>query len=106
VWWKLARARRAEYEALIRDEVARDIPGEMGWSSEWRKRELRRQDWLGNARPLREYLCESFCDTAAACLVGLTRHDEMTLPRHARIRRQVLVLKWMEESLAAGGLKI
>jgi hypothetical protein len=99
VWWKLGPRLRAGYEELLRAEKAR---GELGWSAEWRKQQLRAEDWRRRTRRLKDYLCESFCDTAAAFLLEIPRHEEITLNARARLARRT----WMEESLGGRRLKI
>jgi len=87
VWWK-APAIRTEYGSLIGREFITATPGEMGWSADWRKQALRAGDVANNSRAFREYLCESFCDSCACLLLGISRHEEITLPASARkIRR-------------------
>jgi hypothetical protein len=102
VWWKLRPAVRANYEELLRAEVRSGRRGEMGWSSDWRKEKLGAQDWRLRTRRLKEYLSESFCDTAAAWLLGVVKHAEITLPARARRLRRF----WMEESLDGRRLSI
>ena len=87
-WVRLSNRTLQSYEQLIRREFAARAHGELGWSSEWRKRAL-----LGassRSTPYakwREYLCESFCDTAAWLYAGIGNHHEFTLARRHRERR-------------------
>jgi len=80
VWLRLGNPLRAEWEALLKTERGR---GELGWSAEWRKRELT----AAAGRRWREYICESFCDTAAWMYSGVARHEEFTLAAKPRARR-------------------
>jgi len=80
-WLHLGNPRRASYEALLLAEAEHGARGELGWSAEWRKQ---RCPAVGS-RGWRDYICESFCDTAAWFYSGLRRHDEFTLG--ARWRR-------------------
>jgi hypothetical protein len=84
-WARLGNAARRSYEALILEELSRHARGELGWSSESRKRLLLRSDapYAGSTR-WREYVCESFCDTAAWMYSGLREHPEFTLARRHR----------------------
>lgn len=91
VWWKLGRNHRAHYEDWIAREIREGVPGEMGWSAEWRKAKLRMSDRVQQSRRWREYLSESFCDSAAARMVQLNRHDEITLSAHACRRRSTFL---------------
>jgi hypothetical protein len=98
VWVRLGNPNRKAWEALLRSEWNRHARGEAGWSAEWRKRQLSRDDVRVRSRKWREYCCESFCDTAA-WLDGRTRRlrrsTEVTLsPRHLAARRG-----WFAEQL-------
>jgi len=79
VWLRLGNARRRSYEALVRREIAVGARGELGWPSEYRKRDLRDGDAGRRSRRWREYCCESFCDSAAWLYSGVRRHEEFTL---------------------------
>jgi hypothetical protein len=78
VWWK-APLLRAAYSALIQEELSAGATGEMGWSAEWRKVALKRNDVQQHSGRFRDYLCESFCDTCACFLLNIKRHPEITL---------------------------
>ena len=87
VWRKLNNGTRQDWDRLVRQQM--DAPGELGWSAEWRKQALTKDDPLGRTRRWREYLCESFCDSAAWYYSGSQRHREFTLPvKYRRARRQ------------------
>lgn len=98
-WVRLASAARQSYEALLIREWDRGARGELGWSAESRKNLLLSrvpsppQQW-------RDYVCESFCDTAAWLYSGLRRHPEFTLAERHRGRRA----KWFQT--AFGGREI
>jgi len=79
IWLRLGNAGRRGYEDVVRAEMAARVGGELGWSAEWRKRDLRDQDIDGRTRRWREYCCESFCDTAAWLYGGIELHEEFTL---------------------------
>ena len=93
-WTCLSNSERKSYAALIASEFARGARGELGWSAEYRKKELQKiPPEERNPRQWRDYVCESFCDTAAFLYAGLRSHDEFTLaPRFARARA-----KWFQE---------
>jgi hypothetical protein len=78
-WVRLANRTRAEWEALLAAEVGAGARGELGWSSQWRKARLRPADSAGRTRRWREYVCESFCDTAAWLYGEVQEHEEFTL---------------------------
>lgn len=63
VWWRLGNPARHSWEALLAAERSR---GEAGWSAEWRKSALSEADRRNRTRCWREYICEAFCDSAAA----------------------------------------
>jgi hypothetical protein len=90
VWARLGNPTRRSYEALVREEWKRHARGELGWSAESRKHVLRKARALpGTQHPAqwRDYLCESFCDTAAWIYSGVRRHPEFTLAARHRNRR-------------------
>jgi len=100
VWVRLGNPARLEWEAALRSELARRVPGEAGWSAEWRKLQLERRDIRLRTRAWREYCCESFCDTAAAWLTP--SRTEATLPPrvlHARFT-------WLAASAPPAGMPI
>lgn len=80
VWVRLGNPKRAAWKQHLREELQRGARGELGWSSEWRKREL----------PARfdAYACEAFCDTAAWLYSGVEKHEEFTLARRWRKARR------------------
>ena len=88
VWTRLSNTARRSYEALVADEIRSGASGELGWSSEWRKNALAARDVRTRSRRWREYVCESFCDTAAWLSAGGGRHEEFTLPSIPRKRRR------------------
>ena len=102
-WVRLSNAGRYSYEALIRKEWSSNARGELGWSAESRKLRLGRNSWRARRRKQwSEYLCESFCDTAAWLLSGVRRHPEFTLAKRYCDRRAA----WFEETFRAGKIPI
>jgi hypothetical protein len=91
-WVRLSNQTRRSWEAVLAAEFAARVPGELGWSSEWRKNKLRKHKLTraavrGRTPAWRRYICESFCDTSAWICAGLPRHGEYTLaaaPRRVR----------------------
>jgi len=92
-WLRLGNPRRWSWEALLREEMRGRARGELGWSAEWRKRALVARDPGRRTRRWREYVCESFCDTAAWVLAGVPAHREYTLASRFRQRRR----RWFDE---------
>lgn len=102
VWLRLDNATRQSWETLLGEEFRRRARGELGWSAEWRKRELRAADRAGRSRLWRDYVSESFCDTAAWLLAAGRTHEEFTLaPSFRRARR-----RWFQSLLARPTLSI
>jgi hypothetical protein len=102
VWLRLGPRVRASYELLVSAELDRAARGELGWSSESLKLKVTDSDRVERSRRWRDYICESFCDTAG-WLFGSTRHySEMTLARRYRDARR----RWFEETLSARPLSI
>ena len=89
VWTRLGNPLRLSYEEVLRRERCEGARGELGWSAEQGKSALSAADVRGRSRRWREYVCESFCDSAAwFCLDGRPHHEEWTLrPRFRRRRR-------------------
>jgi hypothetical protein len=102
VWIRVGNQLRWSCEDLLRAEFQSRAPGELGWSAEWRKAELTIRDVRRRARRWREYVCESFCDTAAWLHCGIDVHSEFTLPLRFRRSRQ----RWFERELESRGLSI
>lgn len=97
-WVRLGNPRRRSYEALVREEWKQRARGELGWSAESRKRTLSTGDWPA----WRDYLCESFCDTAAWMYSGVRRHPEYTLAARHRNRRA----EWFRATFDGGAIPI
>jgi hypothetical protein len=94
VWRKLGKQTRQSWDALVRGQLS--AKGELGWSAEWRKQSLADSDSANRTRRWREYLCESFCDSAAWYYSGRRRHPEFTLPAPFRKARR----QWFEGLLS------
>jgi len=94
VWVRLGNPARWSFEELLRREILSHAPGELGWSAERLKQGLHRRDRAVRSRRWREYVCESFCDTAAWLLTNFRDHEEFTLPRVWRCDRRA----WFEKS--------
>lgn len=95
-WVRLGNPIRLSYEDLLRGELKSRARGELGWSAEWRKKALRPTDVAERNRKWREYMAESFCDTAAFLYSECPHHDEYTLKsrwRQQRMRWFALLLE-------------
>ena len=98
VWVRLSNAQRHGYAAAIENELEARARGELGWSAEMRKRALASRA----GRAWREYVCESFCDTAAWLYSGVRRHQEFTLAPRFRERRAA----WFAAAFAGGAVRL
>lgn len=90
-WIRLNNAERRRWEQLLKEEIAAGVRGELGWSAEMRRNALRREDVRRRTRRWREYICESFCDSAAWAFGALRSHSEFTLPVRIRTARRRLL---------------
>ena len=81
VWARLGNPRRAQYAALVFTELESGARGELGESSEgWKLEAVAGGD-------LKNYICESFCDTAAWLYSGVREHADYRLGKTWRGRR-------------------
>lgn len=101
-WVRLGNPRRRQYEQLLATEIRRRTRGELGWSAESRKGRLDASSSARRDRKWREYVCESFCDTAACLLAPTRSHAEYTLPRRARDLRQL----WFRKHVMERGISV
>jgi hypothetical protein len=93
-WLRIGNTTRRSFENLLMDEIRSHVDGELGWSAKRLKTALGRNDRLRRTRRWREYVCESFCDSAAWLVAGGGRHEEFTLPSAARRTRRT----WFEQA--------
>lgn len=102
-WANLGNPSRKSWSLLIEAEWSRRARGELGWSAEYRKQALRQIPAAErDPKSWREYLCESFCDTAAWLYSDAGSHEEFTLaPRFAKARAA-----WFRESFRSRKLSI
>ena len=95
VWSKASRTLRESYECLLLNEIAEAWPGELGWSAECLKIKLGDEDLETRSRRWKDYICESFCDTAGWYFGTARRYSEMTLGGQARRER----VRWLHENI-------
>jgi hypothetical protein len=86
VWPRLSNASRQKFAELLAKERRKHARGELGESSTANKT----PQSLGKA--WRDYVCESFCDTAAWMYAGVGSHKEFTLAARWRNQRRA----WFE----------
>ena len=102
-WVRLSNQTRWSYGELVRREFDARAKGELGWSAEMRKQALPADaNRAAQGRLWREYLCESFCDTAAWLYSGAGKHDEFTLALKCRARRA----RWFKQTFRGPGIPI
>lgn len=86
VWPRLSNHVRAEYGELLKQELRSGARGELGESSEVRKTAL-----ASGLKCWKEYVCESFCDTAAWRYAGIQDN-----PKNSHFR---LAQRWKERRM-------
>ncbi len=86
VWARLGNNRRRDFSSLIAAELAAGARGELGESSLTAKH-----------GELKNYICESFCDTAAWLYSGIKTSAEFTLASRWQTKRR----KWFELNVSA-----
>ena len=88
-WVRLGNPARQEYSHLLTNELRHRARGELGESSAVKKAELHTGRELSSSSKLwRDYVCESFCDSAACLFVGGPVHDGARLgKRWSALRR-------------------
>jgi hypothetical protein len=92
VWARLGNPKRNEFARLLEREFAARAKGELGESAQVRKSNHPRP----GTRAWREYVCESFCDTAAFLCTRLETHPAGTLGnRWTTLRRA-----WFESTFS------
>jgi hypothetical protein len=98
VWARLGTPRRAEFTALLRREQTARTRGELGESSSLKKERLSPADCLRNSRAWRDYVCESFCDTAAWLYSAIGGDAACTLAKRCRDQRA----RWFAAAFEGG----
>ena len=97
VWSKLNHATRRSWDSLIRAEMENGVRGEFAWSAELAKQRVTPDSMANHTRRWKDYLCESFCDTAAYCFGNTLPHSEMTLDSFTRRSRRAWVSAHLTE---------
>ena len=102
VWSKAGAKLRSSFEELVSSEFEQNVLGELGWSAESMKLQLTKADRLDRNRRWKDYLSESFCDTAGWLFGSARQYSEMTLGRAERDARR----RWFRENIAGRPLSI
>lgn len=93
VWTRLGNTARSSFSKLLEDEFAAGARGELGESALVKKE----HSPIPGTRLWRDYLCESFCDTAAFMYSGFKTHPAFTLRNRWISRRR----SWFAATFAA-----
>lgn len=91
VWPRLGNQTRAEYTGLLKREVSAGARGELGESAE-----VRKQFCAKSISAWKDYVCESFCDTAAWLFAGVADHEAFGLAVRWKTRRAFWFQKTFE----------
>jgi len=87
VWLRLGNGAREQFAGLLAEEYEHRARGELGESAVVKKSVLEQDDCLARSREWRDYVCESFCDTAAWRYSGVKQNGAFTLALPWRKRR-------------------
>jgi hypothetical protein len=93
---RLGNRGRTQFSELLANEYMHRARGELGDSAAVKKSLLERRDCLTNSRRWRDYVCESFCDTAAWRYSGVRQKDLSRLASGWRRRREL----WFDSKFA------
>jgi hypothetical protein len=87
VWRRLGNRVRAEFDSLIRSEFRSRARGALGESSGVAREPLTDQDAVIRSQKWKNFVCESFCDTAAWLHAGVAESEHFRLAqRWKRVR--------------------
>ena len=87
VWLRLGNRARGEFDRVLRREWKSGARGELGESAGVQKAKLRQTSAGVSSRHWRDYVCESFCDTAAWLYAEVEDGSSFTLAKGWRERR-------------------
>jgi hypothetical protein len=89
VWARLGNRNRAEFSLLLAAEIAQGARGELGESSAIQKVRIGPEEGSKRSQTWRDYVCESFCDTAAWLYSGAPARNVRPLASRWQKRREV-----------------
>jgi hypothetical protein len=99
VWVRLSNKARREFSTILRAEMKGAARGELGESSSIKKSELHPRDHMKpGSKRWKEYVCESFCDTAAWLYSESEQAPKRAPGKQWRMIRQGWFLKNFPES--------
>jgi hypothetical protein len=79
VWRRLGNRARAEFDSLIRSEFRSRARGALGESSGVAREPLTDKDAVVRSQRWKNFVCESFCDTAAWLHAGVAESEHFRL---------------------------
>jgi hypothetical protein len=98
VWTRLGNVAREEYRSMLLSERKAGARGELGESAAFRKQRLPEgRNGVVATEAWRDYVCESFCDTAAWLYAGRCDSAAGTLAKRWRSERR----RWFLVTFAA-----
>ena len=96
-WVRLSNGERRGFADLLVTEMQDKARGEMGESAGVKKRFLQSRSPVDRqSRLWRDYICESFCDSAAAFFSGTAVNEYLTLAGRWAKRRRAWLLRASE----------
>ena len=96
VWPRLGNEARRQFAAILCREWQNRGRGELGESSAVKKTLISLGSPGQHGRLWRDYVCESFCDTAAWLYSGISNHEFFSLANRWKQRRK----SWFETTFA------
>ena len=87
VWVRLSNAQRWNYRDLVYAELWNRARGEIGESAAVAKKSISGERLAKGSVRFKDYLCESFCDTAAFLFSGVPSHSSFKLAQRWRKQR-------------------
>ena len=98
VWTRLSNSARHEFADLLRFELDSRARGELGESAVVKKSLLAAGPCSGESCLWRDYVCESFCDTAAWLYSGIELNPFFSLANRWKRKRAA----WFEAAIGSG----
>jgi hypothetical protein len=98
VWVRLGNRKRQEFAAILHRELRGRARGEIGESSSLQKERFLERGRVTPSRAWRDYVCESFCDTAAWLYAGARTQSGPGLAARWREQRE----RWFHATFEAG----
>jgi hypothetical protein len=87
VWPRLGNRARTEFDSLLQTECQSRARGALGESSNVAREQLTAEDAVVRSPKWKNFVCESFCDTAAWLHAGIAESQHFRLARRWRNAR-------------------